>query len=60
MISLNVNGKEYKADVAEDASLLWVLRDHLKLTGTPSSAAGSENVARARSMWTERRRDPAA
>jgi len=34
MISLNVNGKEYKADVAEDASLLWVLRDHLKLTGT--------------------------
>jgi len=34
MISLNVNGKEYKADVAEEASLLWVLRDHLKLTGT--------------------------
>lgn len=34
MISLNVNGKVYKADVPEDASLLWVLRDHLKLTGT--------------------------
>ena len=34
MISLNVNGKIYKADVPADASLLWVLRDHLKLTGT--------------------------
>jgi hypothetical protein len=34
MISLNVNGKDYKADVPADASLLWVLRDHLKLTGT--------------------------
>src|SRR4030042_1180285 len=34
MISLNVNGKVYKADVPADASLLWVLRDHLKLTGT--------------------------
>jgi isoquinoline 1-oxidoreductase alpha subunit len=34
MISLNVNGKEYRADVPADASLLWVLRDHLKLTGT--------------------------
>jgi len=34
MISLNVNGKEYQADVPADASLLWVLRDHLKLTGT--------------------------
>ena len=32
MISLNVNGKDYKADVPADASLLWVLRDHLKLT----------------------------
>jgi isoquinoline 1-oxidoreductase alpha subunit len=34
MISLNVNGKNYKVDVPEDATLLWVLRDHLKLTGT--------------------------
>ena len=34
MISLNVNGKTVKVDVAPDASLLWVLRDHLKLTGT--------------------------
>ena len=34
MISLNVNGKTYKVDVSEDVPLLWVIRDHLKLTGT--------------------------
>ena len=34
MVSLNVNGKAVKLDVPPDASLLWVLRDHLKLTGT--------------------------
>jgi isoquinoline 1-oxidoreductase alpha subunit len=34
MVSLNVNGKTVKVDVPADASLLWVLRDHLKLTGT--------------------------
>ena len=34
MISLNVNGKKYEVDVKDDIPLLWVLRDHLKLTGT--------------------------
>ena len=34
MISLTVNGKTYKADVAPDTPLLWVLRDALGLTGT--------------------------
>jgi isoquinoline 1-oxidoreductase alpha subunit len=34
MISLNVNGKNFKVDVPEDATLLWVLRDQLRLTGT--------------------------
>ena len=34
MISLNVNGKNYKVDVPDDVPLLWVLRDYLKLTGT--------------------------
>ena len=34
MISLNVNGKNYKVDVSEDVPLLWVLRDQLKLMGT--------------------------
>lgn len=33
MISLKVNGKNYKVDVAPDASLLWVIRDILKLKG---------------------------
>ena len=34
MISLNVNGKRLKADAEPDTPLLWVLRDHLNLTGT--------------------------
>ena len=42
MISLNVNGKKYKVDVPDDATLLWVLRDHLKLTGTKYSCGIGE------------------
>jgi isoquinoline 1-oxidoreductase subunit alpha len=34
MVSLRVNGKKYNVDVEKDVPLLWVLRDHLKLTGT--------------------------
>jgi isoquinoline 1-oxidoreductase alpha subunit len=34
MISLNVNGKPVQADVDGDTPLLWVLRDHLDMTGT--------------------------
>ncbi len=34
MISLEVNGKKYEAEVAPDAPLLWVIREHLGLTGT--------------------------
>lgn len=34
MIRLNVNSKDYQVDVHPDTTLLWVLRDHLKLTGT--------------------------
>jgi len=32
--NLKINGKSYKAEVAEDTPLLWVLRDHLGLVGT--------------------------
>jgi isoquinoline 1-oxidoreductase subunit alpha len=32
--TLQINGKQYKADVASDTPLLWVLRDHLGLVGT--------------------------
>ncbi len=32
--NLQINGKQYKADVAADTPLLWVLRDHLGLVGT--------------------------
>jgi isoquinoline 1-oxidoreductase subunit alpha len=34
MFSFQVNGKEHQVDARADTPLLWVLRDHLKLTGT--------------------------
>ena len=34
MITLDVNGKTLTTDAADDTPLLWVLRDHLNLTGT--------------------------
>jgi len=34
IFNLNINGKEYRVDVASDTPLLWVLRDHLGLVGT--------------------------
>ena len=34
MISLNVNGKSVQVDADGDTPLLWVLRDHLDMTGT--------------------------
>lgn len=37
MISLKVNGKEHKLDISPDLPLLWVIREHLKLTGTKYS-----------------------
>jgi isoquinoline 1-oxidoreductase alpha subunit len=42
MIALNVNGKNYRVDVSDDTPLLWVLRDHLKLTGTKYSCGIGE------------------
>jgi isoquinoline 1-oxidoreductase alpha subunit len=32
--NLSVNGKTHRVDVDPDTPLLWVLRDHLKMTGT--------------------------
>jgi len=34
MITLNVNGKPRKLDIADDMPLLWALRDVLGMTGT--------------------------
>lgn len=34
MIKLTVNGRELETDATPDTPLLWVLRDHLGLTGT--------------------------
>ncbi|MCB1645799.1 MAG: (2Fe-2S)-binding protein [Pseudomonadales bacterium] len=34
MITLNLNGQDIDLDVDPDTPVLWVLRDHLNLTGT--------------------------
>lgn len=34
MITLTVNGERHDLDIESDTPLLWVLRDHLDLTGT--------------------------
>ena len=34
MVTLNVNGQSVQVDAEPDEPLLWVLRDHLNLTGT--------------------------
>jgi isoquinoline 1-oxidoreductase alpha subunit len=34
MTKLTVNGRTHEVDAAPDTPLLWVLRDHLNLTGT--------------------------
>lgn len=34
IFKLQINGKEYRADVEADTPLLWVLRDNLRLLGT--------------------------
>jgi len=34
MIQLNINGKSYKVDVEPETPLLWVIREHVGLTGT--------------------------
>lgn len=39
MISLTVNGKQLTVDAAPDTPLLWVLREHLGLTGTKYGCA---------------------
>jgi len=33
-VVLNINGQDREVDAAEGTPLLWVLRDHLKMTGT--------------------------
>ena len=34
MISLKVNGRKHDIDLSPDVPLVWVIREHLKLTGT--------------------------
>jgi isoquinoline 1-oxidoreductase alpha subunit len=34
VIKLEINGKQHSVDVPSDVPLLWVIREHLKLTGT--------------------------
>jgi isoquinoline 1-oxidoreductase alpha subunit len=34
MVAFTINGKRSRAEAAADTPLLWVIREHLKLTGT--------------------------
>jgi isoquinoline 1-oxidoreductase alpha subunit len=34
MVAVTINGQQHDVDAAPDTPLLWVLREHLKLTGT--------------------------
>src|SRR5690606_11832542 len=34
MVAFTINGKRANADAPPDTPLLWVIREHLKLTGT--------------------------
>lgn len=34
MIALDINGKQFETDAEPDTPLLWVLRDHLGMTGS--------------------------
>ncbi|MDP1896638.1 MAG: 2Fe-2S iron-sulfur cluster-binding protein, partial [Sulfurimicrobium sp.] len=42
MLKLNVNGQTHTVDVESDMPLLWVLRDHLNLTGAKYGCGISE------------------
>jgi isoquinoline 1-oxidoreductase alpha subunit len=41
MLTLNVNGKQLRADASDDTPLLWVLRDYLGMTGTKFSCGAA-------------------
>jgi isoquinoline 1-oxidoreductase alpha subunit len=34
MVTLNINGRDHKVDVASDTPLLWAIREQAQLTGT--------------------------
>ncbi|MEH6525096.1 MAG: (2Fe-2S)-binding protein [Sneathiella sp.] len=34
MVKLTINGKDLNVDVPDDTPLLWVIREHLQMTGT--------------------------
>jgi len=44
MVTLNINGHDHSVDVPNDTPLLWVIREHLQMTGTKIRM-------RRRSMW---------
>ncbi len=40
MTKINVNGHDHAVDAAEDTPLLWVIREHLQMTGTKFGCGG--------------------
>ena len=40
MVTLNINGHDHSVDVPNDTPLLWVVREHLQMTGTKFGLRG--------------------
>jgi len=51
MTSLRINGQAVEVDAAPDTPLLWVLRDHLALTGTKFGCG--EGLCGACTVWLD-------
>src|SRR4030095_2757345 len=45
MATLSVNGKPYQVNAAPDTPLLWVIREHLPLTGTKLGCRSAQGGA---------------
>ena len=53
-VAFSINGKAVNVEAEPDTALLWVVREHLKLTA-PNSDAGRRCAAPALSISTARR-----
>ena len=58
-VKINVNDRIHEVTASDDTPLLWVLRDHLHLTGT-KYGCGSDCAARARFISMGFLSDPAS
>ena len=61
MYTFTVNGSKYKVEADSDTPLLWVLREHIGLTGTKYSCGiGDRKSTRLNSSHTDISRMPSS